>query len=308
MPDDSSYAGKILWVDSYHSEYEWSIEIEEGLRSVINPTGVELRIVRMDTKRNPGPQASHTAAREALAVISAFEPDVVIATDDNAQTYLVVPHLRDVGVSVVFAGVNWDASEYGYSSSPNVTGMIEVDLVEPLVDLLAVHADGIRVGYISGDTKTDRKLVDVYNDRFFGGEVVASFVTTFDEFQQAFVEMQEQVDILLFGNNAGIEGWDDAAAAELAATHTSIPTGSRSSWMAPYVLVTLAKLGQEQGEWAATTALEILQGASPASIPEAENAVGKLIVNADIADALGVVFGPSVLRTAEIYREVEPSG
>ena len=47
------YMGKkILFVDSYHQGYEWSDGIEAGLRHGLEGAGVELKIVRMDTKRN----------------------------------------------------------------------------------------------------------------------------------------------------------------------------------------------------------------------------------------------------------------
>ena len=82
----SDYAGeKILWVDSYHQGYEWSDGIEAGLKDVLNDTGVELKIVRMDTKRNTGDDFGNNAANQAKAEIEAFEPDVLIASDDNAQ-------------------------------------------------------------------------------------------------------------------------------------------------------------------------------------------------------------------------------
>jgi len=41
--------------------------------------------------------------------------------------------------------------------------------------------------------------------------------------------------------------------------------------MAPFVLVGYMKSGEEQGAWAARTALEILNGKSPAEIPVVEN-------------------------------------
>lgn len=299
------YAGKkIVWVDSYHAEYEWSAEIEEGLREVLDETGVELKIVHMDTKRNSGDDFAQDAAIAVKAELEAFQPDLVIASDDSVQKYLVVPYLKDTTLPVVYCAVNWDASEYGYPAS-NVTGMIEVDLVVRMVELLKPHAQGERIAYLSGDTTTDRKIVPIYNERFFNGEMTAVFVQTFDEFKEAYVRLQDETDILYFGNNAGIEGWDDEAAEAFILDNTKIPSGSRSTWMEPFVLVTLAKLGQEQGEWAAQTALSILEGTPITDIPQAENKEGRLILNLDMAEKLDVVFAPSVLRSAEVLSSVE---
>ena len=216
------------------------------------------------------------------------------------KSTLSYPTIWNTTTPVVFCCVNWDATEYGYPAS-NVTGMIEVDLVVRMVEILRTHAAGDRVGYLSGDTSTDRKVVPIYNERFFDGQMQSTFVSTFDEFKEAFISMQDEVDMLYFGNNASIEGWDDAAAEAFILQNTKIPTGSRSDWMAPFVVVTLAKLGQEQGEWVGQTALSILDGTAVTDIPIVENKQGQLILNLDLADKLDIVFAPSLLRNAEIY-------
>ena len=253
----------------------------------------------MDTKRNKGDEFGQQAASDVMAELEAFEPDVVIASDDNAQKYFVVPYLKDTDTPVVFCCVNWDASDYGYPAS-NVTGMIEVDLVAQMIELLKPYAQGERVGYLSGESNTDIKLVKVYNERFFDGKMQASHVQTFAEFKDKFMQMQEEVDILYL-NNSGIEDWDDQAAEEFMVQNSRIPTGARSSWMAPFTLITVAKLGEEQGEWSAQAALRILDGTPVSDIAVTENKEGRLILNFNIAEQLDVVFAPSMLRNAEIY-------
>jgi len=66
-----------------------------------------------------------------------------------------------------------------------------------------------------------------------------------------------------------------------------------------YALLGITKIPEEQGEWQAGTALKILDGASPSSIPLVKNKRGKLMVNLKIAEKLGAVFSPSVLKNAE---------
>ncbi len=301
----SSYAGKkIMWVDSYHEGYEWSDGIETGIQDVLNGTGVELKIVRMDTKRNSGDEFGNEAATKAKAEIEAFEPDVLIATDDNAQKYLVVPYFKDTDLPVVFCCVNWDASPYGYPAS-NVTGMIEVDLIVQMIEHLKKYAQGDRIGYLGPDVTTEKKVAEVYNERFFDDQMKVHLVKTFDEFKEAFLNIQEEVDMLYIGNNAGIDGWDDAEAENFIAENAKIPSSARSAWMAPYTLITLAKSAEEQGEWSAQTALNILDGASVSGIPLVENKKGELILNLKIAKQLDIVFPPSMLRNAEIYGSEE---
>ena len=157
------------------------------------------------------------------------------------------------------------------------------------------------MGYLTVNSVTERKVADEYNERFFDGQLQVYSVETYAEFTAAFLQAQEEVDMVFIGNNAGIEEWDDEEAAAFFASNTHVPTGSINSWMAPCALLTLAKIPEEQGEWSAQAALQILDGTAVADIPMVENKRGKLILNLDIAEQLDVAFAPSLLRNAEIY-------
>ncbi len=67
---------KILWVDSYHREYEWSAGIEQGIRRVLANADVDLRIVRLDTKRELAEKSKRSAASWAREAIEKFRPAV----------------------------------------------------------------------------------------------------------------------------------------------------------------------------------------------------------------------------------------
>jgi len=295
-----NYAGKkILWVDSYHQGYEWSEGIERGIRDALHDSGAELKVFRMDTKRNDSPEFGQKAGLDAKALVEEFHPDVIIASDDNAQKYLVVPYLKNAAVPVVFCGVNWDASMYGYPT-PSVTGMVEVDQVPEMMEYLQRYAKGQRIGYLSGDVETERKIVKIYNDRFFNGQMKTYLVKSFGEFKKAFIEAQQQVDMLYIYNYAGIADWDPRAAEEFLANQTRIPTGSHNPFMDQFVVFTLAKLPEEQGKYAAMTALKVLSGAKPESIPVILNHQAELTVNLKMAKAAGIVLPLSVIKNANV--------
>lgn len=293
---------KIVYVNSYHEGYPWSDGIETGLHTILDGTGVELTIIRLDTKQNPDVEFGKAAGAKAWQEIQKIQPDVVIASDDNAQKYLVVPFMKESQIPVVFNGINWDGSAYGFPTE-KITGMIEVELPDQLVELLKGYAKGDRVGYITIDTETERKVVGIYNQRFFGGSMVTYWAKTQEEFKTAFLTAQQEVDILIMGNNAGSDVWDEAGMKQFILANTTIPTGSINDWMAPYSLLTLAKSAQEQGEWSAQAALLILGGTPPSGIPVAENKKGQLIVNLDLADKLSIVFAPSLLKNAILLGE-----
>jgi len=290
---------KVVWVDSYHSGYEWSDGIQAGIENVLQASGVELKIIHMDTKRNPDVSFCEAAGKSAKAEIEAFQPDVLIATDDNAQKCLVVPFYKGGSLPVVFAGVNWTADAYGYPAS-NVTGMIEIDLVEQAVALVQPYAKGSRIAYVTIDSETEQKIASVYNQRFFDGQMQYYAAATQQEFKDAFLTAQQEADILFVANNAGAPDWNEDQMKQFMLDHTSIPTLSINPWMGSYVLVNVGKVPEEQGEWAAQAALKILGGTSPADIPIEQNKKGRLILNLDLAEKLNITFPPSVLKNAEI--------
>lgn len=301
---DGNLAGKkVLLVSSYHEGHQWTDDIVLAASTILESADVEVQVIHMDTKRNADEEFRLDAVQQVLAEIDAFEPDLIIATEDNAQKYLVVPYLIDTELPVIFVGVNWDASVYGYPAS-NVTGMIEIELIDQLINQLSRHASGDRIGYLAVTSNTELKSLDIIQERFFDDDLEVYLVETYDEYTAAFLEAQDTVDILFLGSNAGIDRWDDDEAQQFIAENTSIPTGSTRERTAPYSLMTMAKIGAEQGEWAAETVLDILAGTSIEDIPVTENKRGNLILNLEIADQMGIIFSPSVLRIAEVY-EVE---
>ena len=288
---------RVLFIDSYHQGYPWSDGITTGIENVFSNADVDLMIHRMDTKRNTSEEFMKQAALKAKAAIDEFDPDVVIATDDNAQKYLVVPYYRGSDLPFVFAGVNWDASPYGYPAS-NVTGMIEVSRPDQLLNILRTLSGGVTIGSLTGDTATSHKEHEHYAKHLgitFDRDV---YVKSFEEWKQAYTTLQDEVDILLMYNNAGIAGWNDEEAVRFVRQNSKIPSGSVQPWMAPYVLIAYTKDAQEQGEWAATTALQILEGISPSGIPMTTNRRGNMMINSSLAQRLQLEIPASLLDEA----------
>ena len=86
--------GKVLVVHSYHHEYEWVAEISGGINEVLKDKNVELEYYYMDTKRKTDEAWKEESGRAALEKVTAWQPNVVIAVDDNAQLYFAKNLLR----------------------------------------------------------------------------------------------------------------------------------------------------------------------------------------------------------------------
>jgi ABC-type uncharacterized transport system substrate-binding protein len=298
----AKYSNKrILFIDSYHQGYAWSDGITDGVKEALKDSGVELKVIRMDTKRNKDTAFKEQAALKAKAVIDQYKPHVVIAADDNASKYLIVPYFKDKGLPFVFCGVNWDASIYGFPTS-NVTGMVEVNDVMGLVGQLKQFAKGNRIGFIAGDTLTNRNEVENYKNAF-NLNVVPYYASDFEDWKKGFVQIQKKVDVLIVYNFVAIEGWNKAEAQNFAIRNTRVPTGTMQEGPMPYAMVGFLKLPQEQGMWAANTALKILDGTSPAAIPVTRNKEGKLMINMKIAQGMGAEVPYEIIESADAVIE-----
>jgi len=288
---------KMLYIDSYHQGYPWSDGITEGIQEVVQGKDVELKVIRMDTKRNTSEKFKKEAALKAKGVIEEFKPDVVIASDDNASKYLIMPYYRDASLPFVFCGVNWDEKVYGYPYK-NVTGMVEVTPVPQLLAQLRPLAKGDRLGFLGPDTLTAKKEATQYN-KVFELDTVNYFAKDFEDWKKGFVALQKKVDILLVDSDGGLYNDYKKEQEAFVKANTRIPTGSCYDFMAPYAVLTYGKIATEQGFWAAQTALKILEGTSPSAIPIVRNKDGLLIVNIQIAEASGTALPFEIIQSAD---------
>lgn len=300
---EAPYTGKkILYINSYHTGYEWSDGIVQGIQDGLKNTGVELKMLEMDAMHYPDELLVKLAALKAKMVIEQFQPDVVITSDDIAAKYLIAAYYKDADLPFVFSGVNWDASSYGFPYK-NVTGMVEVGLVTETIKLLQKYAKGTRIGFLGEQEFTERKTLEYHANLFNIKYDKVYLVRTFKDWKQKYLKLQEEVDMMMMRGYVGVVGFDDKQARAFVENHTKIPTGTvQTGLKKSLVLLGIAKLPKEQGQWAAQTALKILDGISPSEIPLTKNKEGRLIINLRLGNKLGIVFDEALLEYAQIIR------
>lgn len=290
---------KCLYISSYARGYEWSDQVESGLRSVLE-SHCDIRQFDMDTKRYKAEEEKVERARMAKAIIEEWQPDIVITADDNAAKYLIQPHFRDHALPFVFCGVNWTVEEYGFPYA-NVTGMIEVAPIVPMLEHAGDIAHGMRSAfYIGADTLTEQKNLDRFQDaaKELGIALEYQLVGTTEEWVEAYARAQ-QTDVVVMGSNAGIDDWDHdrALAGVLASTRRLSVTNH--GWMMPYTIMGVTKVPEEQGEWAAEAALAILGGVKPSELPIVPNKRRDIWINATIVEASGIDMPENTVRKAK---------
>lgn len=294
-----AFGAKCLFISSYHQGYAWSDGVESGVRSVLEGR-CEVQQFDMDAKRQKEAQILEQKALEAKALIESWQPDVVITADDEAAKYLIMPLYKNHTLPFVFCGINWTVEEYGFPYR-NTTGMVEVAPVEPLFDkvetLLPNHGRGF---YLGANTPPERKnfqrLREVAERR--GLSLDHRLVDTTDAWLAEFHAAQNY-DFVILGSNSGINDWDNAKTlgeVSMASRRLSL---TNHEWMMPYAMLGLTKVPEEQGEWAAQTALSILDGVDPLSIPIVPNRKWDIWVNLLLAETAGLHLPKPLLQKAK---------
>lgn len=295
----SAAASRCLFISSYHREADWNFGVEKGLDAVLGGK-CELRKFYLDTLRNPDPAHAEKKALEARALIEQYKPNVVIACDDPASKYLVMPYYKNVAIPFVFCGINWTVEPYGYPYS-NATGMIEISPVKPLLDqvvaIKSIHAKN--AVFIAAEVLTQHKEFEQVSKVFAkkGITLTPVFAKTFSAWKAAYLKAQ-QADLVYLSNAAGIAGWDEEEAAQYAYDHARKLSVTTYQHMMPYAMLGMVKVPEEHGEWAAKVALRILAGGAPQSIPIVANQRWNIYTNKKLLDKAKVTLPALLLHKA----------
>ena len=297
-PQDA-VAQKCLFLSSYHHGYAWSDGVERGVRSILEGR-CELKQFDMDTKRYKTTTEIEQKARQAKELIDTWQPDVVIAADDNAAQYVIMPFYKDHRIPFVFCGINWTVEEYGFPYR-NATGMIEVAPVEPLFDKAqALLPAPQRAFYLGADTETERKNLQRVQEEAERRSIRLEYrlVDTMAAWLAEFRAAQRH-DFLVLGSKEGINDWDDAQVRTGVKEMSQRLSLTNHDWMMPYAMLGFTKIPEEQGEWAAQTALHILAGASPAGMPIVPNRKWDIWANTDLLTSAGIRLSKPLLQKAK---------
>jgi ABC-type uncharacterized transport system substrate-binding protein len=250
---------------------------------------IQLESFFLDSKRNPSPETIKQNVEFALEQIEHFNPDLIIASDDDAVKYLVVPHFKGREIPVVFCGVNWSAKQYGLPAQ-NVTGMLEVlPLRENLAQIKKFNPEAVKMLILS-ENSTSEQNNKVLLDTLFrsaGFEPEYHLVNEFSEWKTAFIAANRNFDLIYLPTNGSIKNWDKAEAIEIVSQNITVPVITCDDFMMPYCVFGMTKVASEQGQWAAKTALEVLNGKSIVEIPLSRNIKSKVFRNQKLAAKIG---------------------
>jgi ABC-type uncharacterized transport system substrate-binding protein len=300
---------KVLVVASYHKEYEWVVDIVRTLEHEL--AGADLTVFYMDSKRNLNGAAEK--AREAFALYQELQPDAVVTIDDNAQSYFVVPYLRDkVKTPVVFCGVNDNATKYGFPAG-NVTGTLEKKHYRESISFAQIINPKIRTVAVLYHPGPSNKvnIAQIEKEKgSYSADVIASVaVNSVAEVYQALVDYSTNVDAFLLLNMTGIvdegnnqlEGHDVIA---LIADATDLVTIGASDWeVEAGALCGVIKSGEEQGVLASSQLLSLWEGKTIKEVPVTQNRNGQRYINLKTMQKLQIKLRPEMIIGTKIITE-----
>ena len=297
LPHAGPKGCRMLLVHSYHEGYRWDDTITEGVRSAIQGTGLELDIFYMDTKRHTDEAWKIDAGRRARKKVDDYHPDIILATDDDAQQYFAVSYLN-TALPVVFTGVDADPSKYGYPAA-NVTGVIERPHFKESLALAQSLRPIKRIAVLSCHDSTSTLALGFMKQEQLDVEVAEwLMVDDFDDWKKAVERFSHSVDAIVIRSYQAVKkpgSAENVLPRDVAAwtcEHATVPTIAFHDFeIEDGLLVGVVKSGQEYGRIPAEYALRILEGTPPSSLPVIKPSKGIKMINRTTALRLGIPCG-----------------
>ncbi|MCK4650005.1 hypothetical protein KAT36_02125 [Candidatus Pacearchaeota archaeon] len=306
---------RILWLNSYHEDMEGVIGQIQGFKASLedNSISYEIKAVHMDTKQEMSEEERQEVARESIKIIEKWKPDIIYASDDNAQKYVGVHYLNNK-IPWVFSGMNGNPEDYGYSNSINMAGVLERELVNKTFELLQNVYLVKKIGIIGDDSFSvslarERVRPDIENIENI--EIIGwYFPSFFEDYKEKIKEYNEKAEaILIFATHTiKYENREIVPVREVmkwTVQNSQIPEFSFWDFMADNgVLFSVQVSFYNQGYRAGELAKKILiDGERPIDLSIVSSTKEDVIVNLARANMLGLKIKSSILVNSEVIEE-----
>jgi gluconate transporter len=291
---------RVFYLNSYHAGYASSDQTMLGINETLAGKA-HLKTFFLDSKRQSSPELLGANAAAALQAIRNFQPQVLIASDDDAVKYVVVPHFKDGPMPVVFCGVNWTCESYGLPTA-HVTGMLEVLPIRETIETLQRHYPAAkRLTVLSENSVSEQKNKEYLLPIFASLGLTTDYVLVdiYTQWKEQFLRANQSSDLIFLPTNGAIRDWDPAGARALVRAQIRVPAFTCDDFMMVYAVFGLTKVAKEQGQWAAQTALDILAGRRPADIAVPRNRQTAAYLNPVLAEKIGFHPEPALLNRCQ---------
>jgi len=260
---------RIFIVHSYDTDYSWVVDINIGLNRIFQKYSYNIRYYYMNTKRNPDKNYIEKVGNSVIKMIKDWEPDILIAIDDNAQEYVAKHFINNPKMKIIYSGVNANPQIYGYDKANNVTGILERLPFNAFkeVFLQILPPDKRRIMHIADASETSYFIQKEIEELNWYPLILKKTILckTIQDWNNAIEYSQQNADILFITHyhtikdNHGIV-IKPSKIIELTESKLKIPAiGSWGFFVEDGGMMAVAVSPYEQGEEAAKIAVEILE-------------------------------------------------
>lgn len=260
--------------------------MDQGIRHILekNRQPLSVRWHYLDINSLPDEDHREDAAKSGRRAVEQFDPDFLIAVDDEAQQYVARRYAGQSRPRVVYTAIDQEPQSYGYAGAANVTGISEVLPLAAIRDalLLARKGQPARLAVLGTSSPTGKgqlKQVQAFDWAPHTVQQLQS-LDDFAAWQAAIKAMDGKADALLVlsheGLRMGATPTEPHAGNSSAATHEAeivqwieknakpLPIGISTGYVERGGGLSIAPSATAMGEAAATTTLQWLK-AKPAS-------------------------------------------
>jgi hypothetical protein len=197
---------RVLVLHSAGEESSWAQQVDRGIREVLDknrrPLSVEWYYLGVDAPTTPRRvEEAKTGAHRAIA---RFNPDIIIAVDDEANSLVARDYAGRSRPGILYVSLNRPPEDYGYAGVSNVTGVAEHLPFAAVRDAVGVlFADQVpRLAVVGVDNETGR--AEMAQVKAFDWTPLAdgaqALVTTAEGWQE-FVENCDAEVLLVLGTH-----------------------------------------------------------------------------------------------------------
>lgn len=286
------FATRIMVIHSYDEDYIWSREMLEGIKSVFNDEAIEWKVFYLDTRLQTNEEWKIKAGKMAAQEVEAFQPDIVIACDDNAQEYFAKDFTT---LPLVYCGVNLDLERYSYPRS-NATGVRETLFSKETVAMLLDFFPQVReIHFIGDDSETVAGMREQLEATSFDDiSTKIHMVGSFNEWKEVVKNISGEGNAIVILADRTLKDENGRTVSteyvtEWTVENTDLPVFSVLDFVvADGAMAGVVNSAFEEGKQAGVIALKILSGLSPEEIPPENSSNGRSMVNIEALLSAGV--------------------
>jgi ABC-type uncharacterized transport system substrate-binding protein len=302
-------AKKVIVISGISETNARSVEtyllVHEGIREGLMMQGIKPEFQYVELEAMATDALKTAAGVTAIATAKASHPDLIITLDDDCLRFI---GSRIDDLPVVFAFV-WGQPETLGLPKPNVTGIIRRSYAADtwamarqltgattvaLISKKNVPMEGVKLYLTAGADHLEKVSGVRFKDMFL--------VDTFSEWEQHVKNFQ--AGFIYLGDTSRIKkDGHEMKPEELiqwTVANATVPVvGADVKTTEAGALFSIVTSEKAIGLSAAETALKILGGTEPSSIPYVSSSTGKLVVNAKTAQKYKIDIPYEVLYTAE---------